>query len=106
LQEVPVDRIKASAFQPRGRFEVQALEELAQSMRAGGVLQPVIVRPVGDGYELVAGERRLRAARLAELRQIPAMVRVLSDENEYKLTRSAYVALSICPDVVVIKRFS
>lgn len=86
LQEVPVDRISASSFQPRARFEGQALEELAQSMRAGGVLQPVIIRPVGDGYELVAGERRLRAARLAELRRIPAMVRILSDEQALELS--------------------
>jgi ParB family chromosome partitioning protein len=86
LQEVPVDRIKASAFQPRARFGEQALEELAQSMRAGGILQPVIVRPVGDSYELVAGERRLRAARLAELSKIPAVVRVLSDEQALELS--------------------
>lgn len=86
MQEVPVDSITASAFQPRARFEGHALEELAQSMRAGGVLQPVIVRPVGVGYELVAGERRLRAARLAELRQIPAIVRVLSDEQALELS--------------------
>ena len=85
-QEVPVDRIKASGFQPRARFESQALEELAQSMRAGGVLQPVIVRPMGDGYELVAGERRLRAARLAQLSKIPALVRVLSDEQALELS--------------------
>jgi ParB family chromosome partitioning protein len=55
-------------------------------MRAGGVVQPVVVRPLGDGYELVAGERRLRAARLAEMAHIPAMVRVLSDEQALELS--------------------
>ena len=86
LQEVAVDRIQASAFQPRAHFEPQALEELAQSMRSGGVVQPIIVRPMGDRYELVAGERRLRAARLAGLARLPALVRVLSDEQALELS--------------------
>lgn len=86
MQEVLVEGIQASAFQPRAHFEPQALEELAQSMRSGGVVQPVIVRPRGDGYELVAGERRLRAARLAGLARIPALVRVLSDEQALELS--------------------
>ena len=67
-------------------FNAAALEELAQSMRAGGVVQPVVVRPMGDRYELVAGERRLRAARLAGLAQIPSIVRVLSDEQALELS--------------------
>lgn len=81
-----MDRIRTSGVQPRAHFEAQAIEELAQSMRSGGVLQPVIVRAVGDGYELVAGERRLRAARLAGLSQIPALVRVVSDEQALELS--------------------
>lgn len=86
LQEIPVDRIQGSPVQPRGRFEPEALEELAQSMRSGGVVQPIIVRPLPNGYELVAGERRLRAARLAGLGRIPALVRVLSDEQALELS--------------------
>lgn len=86
LQEVAIDRIQASAFQPRAHFEPQALEELAQSMRSGGVVQPIIVRPIGEKYELVAGERRLRAARLAGLSRIPVLVRVLSDEQALELS--------------------
>ena len=86
VQAIPVDRIAASSFQPRTHFNAAALEELAQSMRAGGVVQPVVVRPMGDRYELVAGERRLRAARLAGLEQIPSIVRVLSDEQALELS--------------------
>jgi len=86
LQEIPVDRVHASAFQPRAQFEPQAIEELGRSIRAGGVLQPIIVRATADGYELVAGERRLRAARLAALSRIPAIVRVLSDEQALELS--------------------
>ncbi|MFQ5778590.1 MAG: ParB/RepB/Spo0J family partition protein [Terriglobia bacterium] len=86
LQEVAVDRIETSPFQARAQFHPAALEELAQSMRAGGVVQPVIVRPRGDGFELVAGERRLRAARLAGLGGVPAIVRVLSDEQALELS--------------------
>lgn len=85
-QEVAVDSIQPSAFQPRAHFELQGLEELAQSMRSGGVVQPLLVRRVGDGYEVVAGERRLRAARLAGLSHVPVVVRTLSDEQALGLS--------------------
>lgn len=85
-REIALDRVRASAFQPRAQFDNQSIEELSQSMRSGGVLQPIIVRPMGDGYELVAGERRLRAAKLAELEQIPAVVKILSDEQALELS--------------------
>lgn len=81
-----MERVQASAFQPRTNFDPQGLEELAQSMRSGGVAQPIIVRPMASGYQLVAGERRLRAARLAGLARIPAIVRVLSDEQAVELS--------------------
>ncbi len=86
LLEVPLEAIQPSPYQPRARFNPEALEELAQSMRAGGVVQPIIVRPMGDRYELVAGERRLRAARLADLSRIPVIVRTLSDEQALELS--------------------
>jgi ParB family chromosome partitioning protein len=86
VQAIAVDRVAPSTYQPRSRFNEAALEELAQSMRAGGVVQPVVVRPLGDRFELVAGERRLRAARLAGLSHIPAIVRVLSDEQALELS--------------------
>jgi ParB family chromosome partitioning protein len=86
VQEIALERIQPSPYQPRVHFEPQSLEELAQSMRSGGLVQPVIARPVGTHFELVAGERRLRAARLAGLERIPALVRVLSDEQALELS--------------------
>lgn len=84
--EVSVELVQPSAFQPRLHFDPQGLEELAQSMRSGGVVQPVVLRPLGDHYELVAGERRLRAARLAGMSRIPAIVRTLSDEQALEIS--------------------
>jgi len=81
LLEVPLDLIEPGPFQPRQSFDEDALEELAQSIRAQGMLQPLLVRPRGDGYELVAGERRYRAARRAGLDRVPAVVRVLDDKE-------------------------
>lgn len=75
--ELPIDLIDESPFNPRKTFE--GLDELAESIRTKGVLQPGLVRPVGQRYELVYGHRRLRAARLAGLRTYPAIVRELSD---------------------------
>jgi ParB family chromosome partitioning protein len=76
LRPVPVDMIDASPNQPRSTFDEDSLMALAGSIRARGVLQPVLVRPTASGrYELIAGERRWRAAKLAELTAIPAVVR-------------------------------
>jgi ParB family chromosome partitioning protein len=86
LCEVTLDLIDASPLQPRVHFDAQGLEELAQSFRSGGVVQPIIIRPRGQRYELVAGERRLRAARLSGLERIAAIVRVLSDEQALELS--------------------
>ena len=74
LREIPITEIRANPAQPRKRFDEPALAALADSIRERGVLQPVIVRPVEDGYELVAGERRWRAAELAGEATIPALV--------------------------------
>lgn len=79
---IPVDQVRPSADQPRRRFEPGALRELADSIRAHGLLQPVLVRRLPDGYELIAGERRWRAARQAGLARIPALVRTLPEEEE------------------------
>lgn len=86
LQELPVDAIQPSRFQPRASFAAAGLQELAQSIRVGGVVQPVIVRPVGSRFELVAGERRLRAVKLAGLAHIPALVRTISDEQALEVS--------------------
>jgi ParB family transcriptional regulator, chromosome partitioning protein len=74
LRDIPIDEIQANPGQPRRRFDEAALAALADSIRERGVLQPVIVRPVGDGYQLVAGERRWRAAEIAGEATIPALV--------------------------------
>jgi ParB family chromosome partitioning protein len=80
--EIPLARITANPNQPRTLFDKAALAELAASIAAHGVLQPVLVRPLGpDRYELVSGERRLRAAGQAGLAAIPAIVRELTDEQ-------------------------
>jgi ParB family chromosome partitioning protein len=76
---VPLDRICASATNPRKHFDAEELDSLASTIKERGILQPVIVRPKGDGYELVAGERRYRAAGIAKLDAIPAVVRDLDD---------------------------
>lgn len=79
ILQLPIDSVKPNPYQPRRIFEQNALDELAASIRAYGVLQPISVRIVGDGYELIAGERRLRASRLAGRATIPA---ILADANE------------------------
>jgi len=74
-QMIAVDQIRPSHQQVRTRFDAEPLGELAESIRLHGVLQPLLVRRLADGYELIAGERRWRAARLAGLRSVPAVVR-------------------------------
>lgn len=86
LQELRVDLVDPSPFQPRANFNPAALEELAQSIRSGGVVQPIVARPVGGRFQVVAGERRLRAGKLAGLATIPAVVRVTSDEQALELS--------------------
>jgi len=81
LDELPVASIRPNRYQPRDHFDEEALGALADSIREVGVLQPVLVRPSGDGYELVAGERRWRAARRVGLQTIPALVRETDDST-------------------------
>jgi ParB family chromosome partitioning protein len=86
LRSVPVDRVVPNPNQPRQRFDEEALSALAGSLKARGMLQPVLVRPLPSGeYELIAGERRWRAARLAELDEIPALVRSRGDAESLEL---------------------
>ena len=81
LKNVPIDLIERGRFQPRTHFDAEALKSLSDSIRAQGVVQPIVVRPLSKGrYELVAGERRWRAAQAAGLGEIPAVVRELADE--------------------------
>jgi ParB family chromosome partitioning protein len=81
LVELDIDRIQRGKFQPRTVFDQQALHELADSIRVQGIVQPVVVRPEGSHFELVAGERRWRAAQLAGLQKIPAVVRELDAKS-------------------------
>lgn len=87
LKTVPIEKIKRGTYQPRRKFETEALEELAESIRQQGLVQPVVLRPRADGYELIAGERRWRAAQLAGLHEIPAVI------NDYDDKAAAAVSL-------------
>lgn len=80
LQIIPVHKIQRGEYQPRIHIDQEALEELAASIRAQGLVQPVVVRPIGDMFELIAGERRWRASQLAELHDIPAVVKEIPDQ--------------------------
>ena len=80
--ELPVQAIRPNPFQPRKSFDTGAMEELRDSIKSHGVLQPVVVRVATGGYELVSGERRWRAARLAGLESIPAVVRAEVDDHQ------------------------
>lgn len=80
LREIPIDKIQPGPYQPRKTFDQNSLEELAQSIRTQGILQPIVLRPKNNLYEIVAGERRWRGAQLAGLQQIPAIVRDIPDE--------------------------
>jgi ParB family transcriptional regulator, chromosome partitioning protein len=75
FRQIPVDRIKVNPDQPRSRFDDESLEEMANSMKEVGILQPIVVTEEDDGYVLIAGERRWRAAKRAGLSVIPAVVR-------------------------------
>ena len=83
--EIPVARIRENPRQPRMRMDDEALAALAESIRQHGVIQPILVTETIDGYQLVAGERRLRAARMAGLERIPAIVRQLADRQQLEL---------------------
>jgi len=86
FQQVDIDLIDPSPFQPRSRFREEALEELAQSIRSSGIVQPIVVRPVGRRFQLIAGERRWRAAQRAALSRVPAVVRDVRDEIALEMT--------------------
>ena len=81
VQYIPLGRIRPNPQQPRRRFDSESLQELAASIRSCGILQPLTVRRAGEGYELVAGERRLRAARIAGLREVPCLVAQVGEED-------------------------
>ena len=85
LLTVDLDKLKAREDQPRKNFDDTSLEELANSIKADGVIQPIVVRKVGDKYEIIAGERRFRASKLAGLEKVPIVVKNVSDRKAREL---------------------
>ena len=83
--EILLSQIRANQYQPRTSFDQKKLEELAESIKKHGVIQPVLVRKDGKGFELVAGERRFRAAKLAKLKKIPVVVSKISDVQSLEI---------------------
>ncbi|MBV8843743.1 MAG: ParB/RepB/Spo0J family partition protein [Bryobacterales bacterium] len=82
---IPIDAIVPNPVQPRSVFESQKLEELAESIRANGIIQPLIVRRTGENYQIIAGERRWRAARIAGLTEVPIVVQDVADRQMLEL---------------------
>ncbi len=81
LTELPIDKIQRGEYQPRKHFDEEALQELANSISAQGVIQPIVVRKEGSHYELIAGERRWRASQLAGLQSIPAVIKQIDTQS-------------------------
>jgi ParB family chromosome partitioning protein len=82
---LPISKIKINKDQPRKSFDPDLLDELADSIKQNGVLQPILVRKKGQNYEIVAGERRYQAAKIAGLKEIPVNIKEISDEDVFKL---------------------
>jgi ParB family chromosome partitioning protein len=85
ITELELSAIEPNPDQPRKEFDQERLEELAASIKEHGIVQPIVVRPKGKGYEIVAGERRWRAARLAGLEKVPALVREFSEAERMEI---------------------
>ena len=85
--ELNIEDVLPNRFQPRIKFNEEAINELSKSIKEHGVIQPIVVRPIGDKFEIIAGERRYKASRMADLRTIPAIITDLNDKD------SAEVAL-------------
>jgi ParB family chromosome partitioning protein len=85
IQEVPIDRLVPNPWQPRQDLREEALQELAASIREHGLIQPLIVTQTHDGYQIIAGERRWRAARLAGLQTVPVIVKEASERDKLEL---------------------
>jgi ParB family chromosome partitioning protein len=81
---VPLEQIQRNPFQPRKQFDEEELRALTDSVRSHGILQPLLVRPQGSGYQLIAGERRLRAAEAAGLRQVPVHILAVDDQQLFE----------------------
>src|SRR5438552_18698131 len=84
--EIDIDLIDPSPYQPRTRFREEALAELTRSIQASGIIQPLVVRPIGSRFQLIAGERRWRAAQRADLNKVPVIVRQVADDAALEMT--------------------
>jgi ParB family chromosome partitioning protein len=84
--QIDIDLIEPSPYQPRTRFREEALEELAHSIQKSGIIQPLILRPIGARFQLIAGERRWRAAQRAGLQRVPAIIREVPEELALEIT--------------------
>jgi ParB family chromosome partitioning protein len=89
--EVDIDRVTPNSFQPRAQFDDERLEELARSIRSNGVIQPIVVRRVGDRFHIIAGERRWRAAQRAGLLKVPVVVRDVAPGQERSILEMALI---------------
>src|ERR1700747_2798 len=85
-REIDIDLVDPSPYQPRTRFREEALDELARSIKASGIIQPIVVRPIANRFQLIAGERRWRAAQRAGLTKASAIIRQVSDELALEMT--------------------
>ncbi|RHW36111.1 ParB/RepB/Spo0J family partition protein [Lysinibacillus yapensis] len=85
IEKIDLQKLIVNPFQPRKKFEDEAIEELAQSIKEHGIIQPIVVRKKGKKYEIVVGERRFRAAKLANLTEIPAIIRDLTENQMMEL---------------------
>jgi ParB family chromosome partitioning protein len=89
--EVEIDRLLPNELQPRGQMDATALEELSRSIAANGIIQPIVVRKVGDRFQIIAGERRWRAAKLAGLLRVPVVVKDVPAETNRSLLEMALI---------------
>ncbi|RNF39929.1 ParB/RepB/Spo0J family partition protein [Planococcus salinus] len=85
INQINIDQLRTNPYQPRKIFDKPALEELSDSIKEHGILQPVVVRKAGNHFELVVGERRFRAAKMAKLKEVPAIVKELTDQQMMEL---------------------
>ena len=86
IEYISLTKLHASARQPRQKFEREPLEHLAESIQVHGILQPLVIRKDGSAYEIIAGERRFRAAKLAGLEEVPAVILGVTDERALQLS--------------------
>ena len=86
IWQVSIEKLKPGAYQPRKQFDKEKLQELSQSIKSNGILQPIVVRKINDSFEIVAGERRWRASQMAGLHEVPVIIKNFSDRETLELS--------------------